>query len=211
MHHVSHAWMDHEMNGRLQPHWGNRHPSMAPYGIFPTAEEPGVEHDLQPYVALAVPGDRAWAALCEALGEPELARDERYADVVSRYRNQDELEPRIEAWTRQHAARELMLLLQGAGVPAAMVNRQTLMHGDPQLQARGFFEPITHPEAGPHLYPGPLVRFSEQPLSPVRTPAPTLGQHNHELLCGLLGLSDDEYERLEADGVIGAVYTEDAT
>ena len=40
MHHVSHAWMDHQMNGRLQPHWGNQHPSMAPYGVFPAAEEP---------------------------------------------------------------------------------------------------------------------------------------------------------------------------
>ena len=104
-----------------------------------------------------------------------------------------------------------MLLLQAAGVPATMVNRQTLMHGDPQLQARGFFERIEHPEAGTHLYPGPLARFSEQPLSPVRGPAPTLGQHNHELLCGLIGVSEAEYQRLEADGIIGTVYTEDAT
>ena len=211
MHHVSHAWMDHQMNGRLQPHWGNQHPSMAPYGVFPAAEEPGVEHDLPPHVALAVPDDRAWAALCEAMGEPELASDERYADVIARYRNQEELEPRIAAWTRQRTGWELMLLLQAAGVPATMVNRQTLMHGDPHLQARGFFEPIAHPEAGTHLYPGPLARFSEQPLSPVRGPAPTLGQHNHELLCDLIGVSEAEYQRLEADGIIGTVYAEDAT
>ena len=45
----------------------------------------------------------------------------------------------------------------------------------------------------------------------MRGPAPTLGQHNHELLCGLLGVSEAEYQRLEADGIIGTVYTEDAT
>ena len=166
MHHVSHAWMDHQMNGRLQPHWGNQHPSMAPYGVFPVAEEPGVEHDLPPYVALAVPDDRAWAALCEAMGEPELASDERYADVVARYRNQEELEPRIAAWTRRHTSRELMLLLQAAGVPATMVNRQTLMHGDAHLQTRGFFEPITHPRGGHAPLPRParpLLRAAAEP------------------------------------------------
>ena len=211
MHHTTHAYMDWTMNGRLQQHWGNRHPSMAPYGVFPAAEEPGVEHELPPYVALAVPDDRAWAALCEAMGAPALATDERYADVVSRYRNQEELEPRLAEWTRQHGARELMLRLQAAGVPAAMVNRQTLMHDDPQLAARGFFETISHPEAGTHRYPGPLAHFGEQPLQPVRGPAPTLGQHNQELLCGLLGLDEAEYRRLEADQVIGTAYREDAT
>ncbi len=48
------------------------------------------------------------------------------------------------------------------------------------------------PRAGTHLYPGPLARFSEQPLSPLRGPAPTLGQHNHELLCDLIGVSEAE-------------------
>ena len=211
MHHVSYAWMDWTMNGRLHPHPGNRHPSMAPHGVFPAAEDPGVEHDLPPYVAIAVPHDRAWAALCGAMGDPALAADERYADVVSRCRRQDELEALVAAWTRLRTARELMLRLQAAGVPAAMVHRQTLMHGDPHLAARGFFERIEHPEAGAHRYPGPQARFREQPLQPVRGPAPTLGQHNRELLCGLLGLGEDEYRRLEAEGVIGTAYREDAT
>ena len=47
--------------------------------------------------------------------------------------------------------------------------------------------------------------------APRRGPAPTPGQHNHELLCDLIGLSEAEYRRLEADGIIGAVYTENAT
>ena len=46
---------------------------------------------------------------------------------------------------------------------------------------------------------------------PARGPAPTLGQHNHELLCDLIGLSEAEYARLEADGIIGTIYAEDAT
>ncbi len=70
---------------------------------------------------------------------------------------------------------------------------------------------IEHPEARTHLYPGPLAHFAEQALSPVRGPAPTLGQRNHELLCDLIGLSEAEYQHLEADGIIGTVYREDAT
>ena len=49
------------------------------------------------------------------------------------------------------------------------------------------------------------------PERPAARPRPDLGQHNHELLCDLIGVSDAEYQRLEADGIIGAVYAEDAT
>ena len=73
---------------------------------------------------------------------------------------------------------------------------------NPQMAARGFFESFTHPVVGTH--PVPTVPFRYASVERwLRSPAPTLGQHNREILGGLLGLSDDEIRRLAEDGVIG--------
>lgn len=209
IHHVSYAFMDYAMNGRVQRTLGNRHPSKAPNGIFACAPDPEAARP-ERWIAIAVPSDEAFAALAREMGRPELAEDERFADVVSRHRNQHELEPLIEEWTRSRSPRELMERLQAAGVPAAEVVQQEGMREHPHYLARGFWESSTHPAAGTHTYPGPVAKLRETPLH-IREPAPMLGQHNHEVLCGLLGVSEEHYRQLEADEIIGIAYREDAT
>ena len=208
-HHISSALMDYSMNRRVQGTLGNRHPSKAPYGIFPCAPEPERARP-ERWIAIGVPSDELFVALCDTMARPELALDERYADVVSRHRNQGELEEIIAEWTRDQQPRELMERLQAVGVPAAELVQQEEMREHPQLIERGFWETVTHPDAGTHSYPGPVAKFRETPLH-IRTPAPSLGQHNEEILRGLLGIDEQRYQRLLDDQVIGTVYTEDAT
>jgi crotonobetainyl-CoA:carnitine CoA-transferase CaiB-like acyl-CoA transferase len=203
VHHLSYALMDAFMNDRVQEHWGNRHPWMAPYGVFRCQ---GEDH----FLALAVDSDAAFEALCAEMGRPELASDERFADAASRYRNQDELEPLIEAWTLQHTQRELMERLQGAGVMATMVARQPEMFHDPHLEERGFFIELDHPDVGLQRYPGPMARFEVNSLTPLRGRAPRLGEHNREVLQGIAGLDDAAYQRLLDEQMIGEAYNEDA-
>ena len=202
IHHTSYSLMDYVMNERVHEPWGNRHPWMAPYGVFPCRGD-------YRWLALAVDTDEAFAALCGEMGRPELASDARFADAVSRYRHQDELEPLIADWTRELEDRDLMHRLQAAGVMAAMVYPQPEMFDDPQLQARGFFMEMEYPEVPARLYPAPMAHFERLPLTPVRGPAPTLGQHNEELLRGILGKSEAEYQRLLDEELIGTVYVED--
>ena len=76
---------------------------------------------------------------------------------------------------------------------------------DPQMRAREFFEPVTHALVGEQHYPSWPVRMSGGPDHYWRGPAPTLGEHTHEVLRELLGLDDDELARLEAAHVIGTV------
>jgi crotonobetainyl-CoA:carnitine CoA-transferase CaiB-like acyl-CoA transferase len=213
IHHLAHAFMDYAMNERVQGHWGNRHPSMAPYGVFPCAPRPGgAEHDGvdgDEWLALAVPSDEAFVALCREMGRPDLAADPRFADVVSRYRNQDVLDPLIADWTRDHEARDLMMRLQGAGVPAAALLHPGEMDGNAHLEQAGFWETVTHPATGTHRYPGPLARFGVSPLH-IRGPAPCLGEHNGPVLKDLLGVDDGSYERLLESRVIGDTYLESA-
>lgn len=202
-HHISYDVMDYLFNGRANQHWGNRHPAMAPYGVFPAA---GDDY----FVAIAIDTDEAFAALCAEMGQPELASDERFADVVSRYDHQGELEPTIAAWTRQHGQRELMERLQAVGVMATMVYNQPEMFDDPHLKERGFFVEIEHPDVGLKRYPGPMAQFEMMPLSPPRGPAPRLGQHNREVFQGILGLSDEQLRHLEETEIIGDAYLESA-
>ncbi|MBM4415905.1 MAG: CoA transferase [Chloroflexi bacterium] len=199
----AYAFMDYAMNARVQGHWGNASPAFAPYGPYPASGD-------DRWVAIAADSDAAFCALCACLELPGLATDARFADAAARYAHRGELDPLIAARTREHDARALMQQLQAAGVPATELLHQDEMTEDPHLRAREFFQPVAHPEAGTHLQPGPLARFARQPLVPVRGPAPTLGQHNQDVLCGLLGLSRAEYDQLVADEIIGTVYREDA-
>ena len=86
--------------------------------------------------------------------------------------------------------------------PAASLADPRSVSQNPQMQARGFYEECPHPVVGSHLIPTLPFRYASVSRW-LRTPAPTLGQHNREILGGLLGLADEEIEKLAADKVIG--------
>ncbi|OBI84630.1 CaiB/BaiF CoA-transferase family protein [Mycobacterium sp. E740] len=109
----------------------------------------------------------------------------------------------LEAWLAVRKAEAAVEALTAAGVPAAVVVSPSLVTGNPQLQHRGFFEPLDHPRAGTNLYPcPPFARLPGADRWLHRTP-PTLGEHNTEVLTSLCGLTADDLDRLAADGVIG--------
>ena len=184
------AWRDLVKDRR-----GNRHRSIAPHGVYRCSGEDS-------WVAIAVENDAQFAALCETIGRPELARDERYADVVSRYRNQDGLDPIISEWTAGRAHREAAEQLQAADVPAEPVLTIPELVVDPHLTERGFWEEVTHRDSGTWTTEAPAWRFSRAPAH-VRLPAPAFGEHNDYVFGELLGLSADEIVALERDACCG--------
>jgi crotonobetainyl-CoA:carnitine CoA-transferase CaiB-like acyl-CoA transferase len=190
------------------PPQGNRHSSMAPHGCYPCspakcargASASGGGDDR--WVTIAVEDDDQFAALCRAMGQPELAADPRFADVVSRYKHQDELDAIVAAWARERTPQEVTRALQAVGVPAAPVLTVPDLFDDPHLRARGFWESVSHPEAGVWDMDGVVWRMSASPAH-IRLPAPRFGEHNDYVLRDLLGLSEQEIEALAAEGVIG--------
>jgi crotonobetainyl-CoA:carnitine CoA-transferase CaiB-like acyl-CoA transferase len=94
--------------------------------------------------------------------------------------------------------------LVSAGIPAGVVRRPTTVAGNPHVVARGFYEEHTHPTVGPVGYPVLPTRFASWTGPVHRRPAPTLGQHNAEVLAGELGIGADKLAELERDGVIGS-------
>lgn len=194
--------MDYFMNRRSGKRLGNRHEWMAPHGAYPCRGEDS-------WVAIAVSSDEEWRALCRVMGDPSWSRDPRFGDMLSRHRNQDELDKLISEWTREQDHYEVMHKLQQAGVPAGPFMKEDEAYSDPHLNARGFFEEKTHREAGTHRYPGAVWKFSKTPMS-IHLLAPCLGEHNEHVFGGILGLSKKELAELEAEQYIGTDYLEGA-
>ena len=188
-------FLEYGMTGQEPPRRGNGHPSMAPHGVYRCQGDDS-------WVAIAVGTDAEFAALCGVIDRPELARDERYADVVSRHRNQDDLDEVVSAWAGGLAHRDAAARLQAAGVDASPVLTIPELMDDPHLIERGFWEEVTHREAGTWKMEGPVWPFDRAPAH-VRLPAPCFAEHNDYVLRGLLGLDDDEVAGLEREGVIG--------
>ena len=187
------AFLDRTVNGVLRGPQGNRDAQCAPQGCYPCRGE-------DRWLVVSCPDHDAWSRLCRAIGAGDLDRCE-LATVGARREISAEIDARIATWSRSRDRDEAVRTLQAAGIPAAPVNDAADLDRDPQLQARGFFQAITHPEAGSHRYPGMPWRADLHPwMTPV--PAPCFGEHNEEILRERLGLSGAEIRALADDGVI---------
>jgi crotonobetainyl-CoA:carnitine CoA-transferase CaiB-like acyl-CoA transferase len=89
---------------------------------------------------------------------------------------------------------------KGVAAGAVLDDRDAL--NDSHLQERGFFQELTHPDAGTHRYPGIMWKMSKTPNA-IRTPPYCLGEHNEYVYKQLLGVSDEDYAQLEKEGHIG--------
>ncbi len=193
--HLGEAVMDYTMNGRIQERMGNRHPSMAPHGVYRCRGE-------DRWVVIAVSSDSEWEGLCYALGNPEWCKDKRFLTLSGRLENQDEIDKHIEEWTELHDHYDVMFILQKEGVPSGpVIDNRDAFH-DAQLISRGFFEVVHHREAGTHMHPGMLWKMDKTPCR-IHHPAPCLGEHNDYVFKEVLGMSDDEIAELEKDNIIG--------
>ncbi len=195
---LAEAFVDYTMNGRVQSAIGNADMSMAPHNVYPCLGD-------DQWVSISVGTDEEWEGLVQAIGRPSWASDRKYSHVLGRWRGQEEIDAHIADWTRGLTSREVMETLQAAGVPAGMVQNTAQAHADPQLEALGFFEDVTHPEAGTHRYPGIMGQISGYP-NQIQRPAPCLGEHNGYVYRELMGLSAQRYGELEDLGQIGDDY-----
>ena len=191
---IGEIYLDYMINKRLPKPMGNRSAYMAPHGCYRCRGE-------DQWCAISVYTDEEWKNFCHAIGEPAWTKDSRFSDTLGRVKNVDELDKLVEEWTIQHQAREVMEILQAAGVPAGVVQRAPDTIEDPQLKSRGGIVEVVHPVVGKRLYPGIPFKFSSMTL-PGSKPAPLLGQHTDEICRELLKLPQEEIDRLKQEGVL---------
>ena len=182
-------------NGESEARRGNADELAAPHAIYPCRGE-------DRWIAIDARGDAAFAALAGALGTPELAGDARFAGAAARKAHEAELDARIAAFTRGKESGPLAERLQAAGVPAGPVQTPTDLLGDPQLAHRGHFVRLDHPVLGALDHERVGFRLSEHEGA-IRTTAPLLGQHDDDVLGGILGLAPAEIEGLRERGALG--------
>jgi formyl-CoA transferase len=167
---------------------------VAPSNIFKSRDDK--------WMVIAANADNVFGRLCEAMGQPGLATDERFATHLARGENQVELEGIVADWARQHDASEIDRILNDAGVICGPIYTIADIFEDPQFQARDMLLEHVDPEFGAYIGPGIVPKLSETPGA-VRWSAPwEQGSHNAEIYGELLGLSADELDALRAEGVI---------
>jgi len=188
------GWMEYVMNGVEPSRQGNRDIWMAPHNCFRCRGE-------DTWVTIACGTEEEWQALCRVMGEPHLIEDPHFRTARDRKAYEDELEQLITAWTIQHDRWEITTLLQGAGVAAFPSMSSKDLAEDAQLNARGFFARLPHPEVGVQLHSGIPWLLTNAPNG-VRSPAPVLGQHTDEVLRDILGYTNEEIARLKEQQVL---------
>jgi len=182
--------------GTLLGRDGNHGPEAAPQNLYACRGD-------EQWLALAVATDAQWEALVALLGRPAWATDAALATAAGRRAAQDRVDAALAEWCRPQERDALVETLLARGIPAAPVLPARDAAANPQMRARGFFEPVAHPLLGTHEIPRLPTRFSALGPRWYRIPAPTLGQHTEAVLREWLGLDDGALAALRAGGVIG--------
>ena len=194
---LTEAMLTYTANGATLTRMGNRSRHAAPHGVFRCADADGRER----WVAVAVHDDEDWRRLASALGRPAWTTDPALATADGRLQHADEIEARLEEWTRGQTPAEIAARLQAAGVDAAPVEDFGDLHDDPQLAHRRHFRTVAHPVLGPHPAETHAIRFSAMEPE-LDAPAPCLGDHTEHVLREVLGMGPEEFEGLRAAGVL---------
>lgn len=186
------GWMEWVLKGTQPDPMGNLDPLWSPHNLYRCAGN-------DDWIAICCVDEAEWAALAAITGiDPA---DERFATAADRKANEAELDKLIGAWTRERDQWDVTELLQAAEVPAFPSLSSRSLEVNPHLAERGLIERLDHPVVGQMSHVG-IPWLLTDGTNGVRTPAPTLGQHTHDVLADVLGLNPAEIAALEAAGAL---------
>jgi crotonobetainyl-CoA:carnitine CoA-transferase CaiB-like acyl-CoA transferase len=195
LHNLAPALIEYFTDGRILGPRGNRSARYAPHGAYRCADDDGHER----WLALAVGSDHEWQELLKVLGSQQA--DPRFTTMSGRLEHREALDSFVGHWLRDRAAEELTAALQAVGVSAYPVQNCMDLHQDENLHAFDYWHWLDHAAMGPSPYEGLQHRLSRTP-GELRSAAPCLGEHNEEILTGLLKMSPAEIEQLKRDKVV---------
>jgi len=188
----SYQALNYFLSGRIPQRMGNAHSNMVPYQVFRCKEGD---------IIVAVGNDGQYRALCEVIGRPELARDERFSSAGNRNRNRAELIPQVAEAMLARTMGEWVELMEAANVPCGPIYNMQQVFEDPQVRHRGMQMTLPHGTGVEAPSLGNPMRFSDTPITYERS-APTLGQHTDEVLAEKLGYSAERIAQLREQGVV---------
>ena len=179
--------------GRLPQRIGNRYESVYPYDSFQAKDD---------LVIIAGGNDKLWSLLCNLMDRPELIEEPRFKLNRDRVKNHEDVKKIVEEWTCTRTVSEVVDTLLATGIPAAPIYNIAQVSEDEHIAgAREMFVQTEHPKAGAIKLTGSHIKLSDTKPA-IRTPSPSLGQHNEEILSGMIGLTAQEIQELKDGGVI---------
>jgi formyl-CoA transferase len=186
---------DYDIGGVVRGPSGTRLEGIAPSNIYRSADGS--------WVVIAANQDTVFRRLCAAMGQPELADDDRFVNHVARGRNQDEIDKIIGDWAAVRDPTDIISTLSDAGVISGPINTVAEVVTDPQLVSRGMIADHWDERIGRNVKgPGVVPVLSESPGTIRSAGSSRPGQHNTEIYADLLGLPGEEIADLESKGVL---------
>jgi formyl-CoA transferase/succinyl-CoA--D-citramalate CoA-transferase len=184
---------DLELGGVLRGRTGSVLPGVAPSNVYPTADGSDI--------IVAANADSVFARLCTAIGQPELATDERYAKHGARGVNMADLDKQISQWTSSRPAAEVLQILDAHAVPAGQIFTAREMLTDPHYLAREMVARLRSTQGWDVPMTGVVPKFSGTP-GKLRRAGPALGADTADVLRDIAGLTDAEIDELRAAGLL---------
>jgi crotonobetainyl-CoA:carnitine CoA-transferase CaiB-like acyl-CoA transferase len=162
------------VSGTAPLRMGNAHATVVPYQTFPTTDG---------WMLIACGNDGQFAKMMAVLGDPDMAKDERYRTNAARVVNRDTLIPRLFELTRKLSKAEMAEKFEAVGVPAGPINNLAEVFADPQVIARGLRVDLPHPAAKGGSIPGVRspITINGRRAAADRAP-PMVGEHTEEIL-----------------------------
>ena len=172
---------------------GSRLPSMAPNNLYTAAD--GV------YVLIAANNDQVFGRLAEAMGQPELPQDARFASIRARSSNRDAIDAIVSDWVGAQTGKVVEEKLERASVPVSRVYTIADIFVDPHYRARDMLPELPHPQLGKVTLAGVVPKLLDTP-GEIRHVGHDPGADTLTILAELLQISGEDLVRLEAERVI---------
>jgi len=153
------------------------------------------------WVVLSVVTNSIWKRFVQRIGKPEMADDPRFGSDMDRFHNANAIDEVVRQWVSERTVEDVVQLCEAARVPCGPLQTVDQLLGDQQVLAREMVQQIDYGVLGKLPVPGTPIKMSETPGS-IKTPSPTLGEHNEEIYGGLLGMNSDRLAQLKEAGTI---------
>ncbi|MCD6010080.1 CaiB/BaiF CoA transferase family protein [Halomonas sp. IOP_31] len=173
--------------------YGNAHANIVPYNSFRASDKDFI---------IACGNDSQFAALCDAIGLPELSADPRFSKNENRVRNRDAITQILSDHFKRDTAELWVEKISKVKVPVGVINDIAGALAEPQVDARGMLVNIPHSMNPDFKMVGSPIHLSDTPVE-YKRPAPLLGQDTDDVLSEYLCLSPEQLSQLKNDGVVG--------
>ncbi len=170
------------------------HPSLVPFQLFKGADDE--------WFVVGCAKEKFYHRVCDVIGRPDLATEERFADFAARFANSSELIGILDAAFAEKPSTEWVDALKAVGVPTGPVQDVAGAMADPHTAARELVVETEHPEFGTVTSLASPVRVGDRINGHRR--APQRNEHADEVLGELLGYEEERIAELAGEGAFGS-------